>query len=113
MTLFRLLLACDICQQPARANRALARDHCHASGVSRGRLCHRCNMALGLFADNAVWLRAAADYLDFHRNYPPSDVYKLARELRGLLPKNGPPSEAVKRWAEKRMESRRTAKAGA
>lgn len=38
-------------------------DHCHATGVVRGILCRRCNMAIGLFRDDPVLLFAAAKYL--------------------------------------------------
>ncbi len=39
-------------------------DHCHASGVVRGLLCHSCNVALGWARDNSRTLRRLAGYLD-------------------------------------------------
>lgn len=39
-------------------------DHNHDTGKVRGLLCSACNKAIGLMKDNAVRLRAAADYLD-------------------------------------------------
>ncbi|WP_433731005.1 endonuclease VII domain-containing protein [Actinoplanes sp. CA-051413] len=39
-------------------------DHCHASQVVRGLLCHDCNLALGNFKDNVANMRAAINYLE-------------------------------------------------
>ena len=44
--------------------RELDIDHCHASGMVRGLLCHFCNKTLGFVNDNPTVLRAAAQYLD-------------------------------------------------
>lgn len=53
---------CEICGRPPGKHR-LALDHNHASGKFRGWLCHNCNVSLGLFADNPVWLERAAAYV--------------------------------------------------
>jgi hypothetical protein len=45
----------------------LAVDHCHSTGRVRKLLCHNCNRALGLFKDSPLLLRAAADYVEAHR----------------------------------------------
>jgi hypothetical protein len=38
-------------------------DHCHATGVVRGLLCHSCTTALGLFRDDTALLMRATEYL--------------------------------------------------
>ena len=43
-------------------------DHDHASGGVRALLCQRCNVALGLLRDDPDLMRAAAEYIEFHRS---------------------------------------------
>lgn len=38
-------------------------DHCHATGLARGVLCHQCNAGLGSFRDSLPHLHRAIDYL--------------------------------------------------
>ena len=57
---------CALCTRPA-VSKSLHIDHCHESGVVRGLLCERCNMALGLFDDNAERLARAAAYVAKHQ----------------------------------------------
>lgn len=54
--------ACAICERPP-IRRALAVDHCHATGQVRGLLCHQCNQALGLFQDDLPRMSRAILYL--------------------------------------------------
>lgn len=39
-------------------------DHCHTTKKIRGLLCHRCNVALGLFRDDISLLSRAIKYLE-------------------------------------------------
>jgi Recombination endonuclease VII len=50
---------CALCRQRSPEHV----DHDHLSGVVRGALCSCCNQGLGNFRDDAVTVRAAADYL--------------------------------------------------
>lgn len=60
---------CDLCSRPPSGTRKNGRprylsiDHCHASGEFRGLLCNSCNLALGMFRDDADLMRRAADYV--------------------------------------------------
>jgi hypothetical protein len=45
----------------------LVRDHCHATGVTRGWICLHCNLALGHASDSPERLRAMANYLEASR----------------------------------------------
>jgi hypothetical protein len=60
---------CAICQQSESAAgnhggvRRLTVDHDHATGVVRGLLCSRCNVAIGMLDDDPERFVAAAEYL--------------------------------------------------
>lgn len=58
---------CAICEKSTEwesKKGELVIDHCHKSGKVRGLLCHPCNTALGMMADNPARLRAAAAYVE-------------------------------------------------
>lgn len=59
--------SCALCKNPIGLNFHI--DHCHRSGIVRGILCRLCNISLGMFRDDPVFLRAAASYLE---QVPPS-----------------------------------------
>ena len=54
---------CAICGKPSDGIKALAVDHCHATGQVRGLLCVNCNRGLGHFDDKPELLEAAIAYL--------------------------------------------------
>lgn len=58
---------CAICQQVPTGERPWHVDHCHDSGIVRGLLCGPCNTGLGHMRDNPAIMRAAADYIERHR----------------------------------------------
>jgi len=53
---------CGICERPF--DRAPCIDHCHATDTVRGLLCTKCNIGLGNFNDDPIFLRNAARYLE-------------------------------------------------
>jgi hypothetical protein len=67
--------ACAVCRAPF-GNETPRIDHDHACCPGRGScgrcvralLCDRCNLGIGRFGDDAALMRAAADYIDGHRN---------------------------------------------
>lgn len=61
---------CFICKNPPKEGRVLHVDHCHTSGLVRKLLCNSCNTGLGLFKENPEALRAAAAYVELHRDHP-------------------------------------------
>lgn len=70
---------CAICNQPETAvfngaPKVMHVDHCHKTNRIRALLCGSCNGGLGLFKDDPVRLRAAADYLEKHAAIPSNVV---------------------------------------
>lgn len=64
--------ACMICGKPpnpdgVKAASKLHADHDHATGQHRDLLCLSCNNGIGYFYDDPVLLRAAAEYIERHR----------------------------------------------
>lgn len=60
---------CAICHTrvPGARKKFFSVDHDHSTGVNRGLLCERCNMALGLFQDSSPILEQASAYLKKYR----------------------------------------------
>jgi hypothetical protein len=54
--------ACAICERPFRRTPHV--DHCHVTRLVRGLLCSNCNVGLGYFEDNPIFLRRAAAYVE-------------------------------------------------
>lgn len=57
---------CKICSISISLDmgRASGIDHCHKSGKIRGILCTNCNTGIGMFFDNPIVMRKAADYIE-------------------------------------------------
>jgi hypothetical protein len=59
------------CEEKTANNRtgstSLSMDHDHKTGILRALLCQDCNLSLGKMKDDPIRLRAAADYIEFHR----------------------------------------------
>lgn len=60
--------ACGICGDLADADNPenIVLDHDHATGTIREPLCRKCNWGLGMFNDDPIRMRAAADYIEKH-----------------------------------------------
>jgi hypothetical protein len=54
---------CALCRD-VPSNRRLHVDHNHITGKIRGLLCHKCNIALGMFRDNPRVIAQALVYLE-------------------------------------------------
>ena len=70
---------CKICEKEESANRRLAIDHCHKTGIIRGMLCTNCNLGIGNLQDNISLLYKAIEYLketslDF-TNLPTKEIF--------------------------------------
>ena len=61
---------CKICGDKFSKTNLPHIDHCHVTGVIRGKLCRRCNIALGLFKDKIYNLKRAVEYLEQFKYNP-------------------------------------------
>lgn len=60
---------CAVCKQESDAtgkNSTLQVDHDHKSGKVRGLLCYRCNLAMGVLAEDEKRIYQILDYLSIH-----------------------------------------------
>lgn len=57
---------CSICSKH-QGDVYLAIDHCHKTGIIRGLLCRKCNLALGHLDDNETTLYNALLYLRYYQ----------------------------------------------
>ncbi len=71
---------CGICRNPMVGLKNLHVDHDHVTGKVRGLLCRDCNLALGIFGDNAERLRRAARYLERGR-FPEAPITRAFSAL--------------------------------
>jgi hypothetical protein len=56
---------CAVCGYAPKENeKRLCIDHDHNTNEVRGLLCSRCNRGIGMFGDNANFLKSAASYLE-------------------------------------------------
>lgn len=55
---------CKLCRCLLATRKTAHVDHKHGTKIIRGLLCHKCNMGLGLFNDDAGLLRLAASYVE-------------------------------------------------
>lgn len=64
--------ACNICKiHQSELPKALAVDHDHTTGQVRGLLCQDCNLALGRFKDNPLFLAQAMQHLRGNKSNAP------------------------------------------
>jgi hypothetical protein len=84
--------ACAICRR--RSKERLCVDHCHWTGMIRGLLCRRCNLALGMLKDDQGSLIAAVAYLGMLVPDRPGSAAQRAMWVRAALP-NGPGKKAI------------------
>jgi hypothetical protein len=81
---------CAICRKPETSKdqsgnvRKLAIDHCHEIGITRGLLCSKCNLALGLFQDSWLVLDNAQEYLVYWHSKLKSSHQNEVRETPSL-----------------------------
>ena len=56
------IVECPICFKDTPRNK-MVQDHCHDTGLQRGRICGPCNMMLGMAHDNPFVLKSGIEYL--------------------------------------------------
>ena len=61
--------SCMTCGRPFGKGKAHI-DHCHVSGVIRGKLCYRCNVAIGLMRDDVYIAHSVLKHLEYFKYNP-------------------------------------------
>jgi hypothetical protein len=72
---------CAICRCEPRPDISLHVDHDHGSGAIRSLLCFRCNVAIGLIAEDPDHLRAIEEYFFEHDPEAHADRELIERRL--------------------------------
>lgn len=58
---------CAICLKKNKCKRELSIDHCHKTNKSRGLLCSKCNLGIGLLEDDPKIIKSALKYLNKYK----------------------------------------------
>lgn len=77
---------CKVCSGPAMGKGRYHVDHDHETGLVRGLLCHKCNVALGMVRDSISHLQALIDYLGAHVNSVTRAFPVAASEIPVMMP---------------------------
>jgi hypothetical protein len=98
---------CFVCNKKPVGKR-LATDHCHATGLLRGLLCHRCNALLGKLENNfkryglhkvpGLTPIYVLEKLAVYLAHPPASI-ALERHVHGYPGKIG--TKVYRKWAKK------------
>ena len=90
---------CAICRRAPAAHV----DHDHLTGAVRALLCFNCNGGLGQFKDDPAVLRAAAEYVERHRNQRrPQPMRTRRTEVHASV---GGRRASARRWPELRRQA--------
>lgn len=79
---------CAICGNPQnrKDTKHLSIDHCHTTGNVRALLCNSCNLGIGQFQDNEMFILSAIQYLLNHHQNQWTPKFVLSAELKNRFP---------------------------